>query len=234
MCDRYTCLLPAETLHQTFRTINPLLNLGPSWNIAPLQFAPVVYRHPERGGRHLDLFQWGLLRWWQRDKRRSRPTIVRAERLTHRGVFYGALVRRRALVPAQAFYKWNGKQLYAITRRDAQPMAFAGLWQECRLPDWRISRTFAIVTTVGNTEMAELRDRVPVILEPSDWPVWLGEAQGDPRSLLHPALEGTWLASPVGDPRNTGPELLERTDVARDGTWFDWRGAISDFDRDLF
>lgn len=70
--------LPVET---------PLLNLEPSWNVAPTQFAPVVRRHPETGERHLDLLEWGLLRWWQKGRARSsRPINVRAEALARHGV----------------------------------------------------------------------------------------------------------------------------------------------------
>ena len=51
--------LPAEAPRRTFRTVNPPLNLEPSWNVAPTQSAPVVRRHPETGERHLDLLTWG-------------------------------------------------------------------------------------------------------------------------------------------------------------------------------
>ena len=58
-----------------------------------------------------------------------------------------------------------------------------------------------------------LHDRMPVILEPADWPVWLGEVEGDPSALLHPAAEGVLRLWPidkrVGNVRNDGPELLE-------------------------
>ena len=218
MCRRYASFLPAEALRRTFRTTNPLPNIKPSWNVAPTQSAPVVLRHPETGERHLDLLEWGLLRWWQKDTKRSRPINVHAERLVaRRGMFQGAFAYRRALVPADAFYEWkvieDGEQAYAIARQDGQPMAFAGLWEEYRFPDWRVLRTFAIVTTAANAETAEVRDRMPVILEPADWPAWLGEMEGDPASLLHPVPDGTLHVWPVdrrvGSPRNNGPELLE-------------------------
>ncbi len=214
MCGRYASFLSAQALRRIFRTTNPLPNIKPSWNIAPTKSAPVVRRHPETGERHLDLLEWGLLRWWQKDTKRPRPINVHAERLRARGGrFQGAFVHRRALVPADAFYEWkvidDDKQPYGIARQDGQPMAFAGLWEECRLPDWRVLRTFAIVTTAANAEMAEPHDRMPVILEPADWPAWLGEVEGDPASLLHPAPDGTLRAWPVdrrvGSPRNSEP-----------------------------
>jgi putative SOS response-associated peptidase YedK len=58
-----------------------------------------------------------------------------------------------------------------------------------------------------------IHDRVPVTLEPADWPVWLGEEPGAPAALLHPAADGLLEMWPIGravnSPRNNWPELLE-------------------------
>ena len=222
MCGRYASFLPAEAMRRTFRTVNPLPNLEPSWNVAPRQLAPVVRRHPETGERHLDLLQWGLLRWWQKDLSAKRTINARAETVAKATASRGAFLKRRAIVPADAFYEWtlgaNGEQPYGIVRRDGQPMAFAGLWERAQRSDGTALRTFAIITTAANAEIAKLHDRMPVILEPADWPVWLGEIEGDPESLLHPPPAGTLDVWPVGwrvnSPRNNGPELLEAVEVA--------------------
>jgi putative SOS response-associated peptidase YedK len=107
----------------------------------------------------------------------------------------------------------GGKQPYAIARQDGQPIAFAGLWESFRWPDQTVTRSFVIMTTGPNAEMAELHDRMPVILEQQDWPTWLGENEGDPVAPLRPAPDGLLRAWPVdhrvGSPRNNGPELLE-------------------------
>ena len=79
-------------------------------------------------------------------------------------------------IPADAFYEWkvieSGKQPYAIARQDGQPMAFAGLWEGFKRPDVHDTRSFTIITTDANRIVAELHDRMPVILEPQDWPRW--------------------------------------------------------------
>jgi putative SOS response-associated peptidase YedK len=211
-------------MRQTFRTVNPLLNLEPSWNVAPTQLAPVVRRHPETGERHLDLLQWGLLPYFTKDPVHARrPINARAETVATSGMFRRAFELRRAIVPADAFFEWkkvvaSSKQPYAIARQDGQPMAFAGLWEGFRWPDGTVTRSFAIITTAANAEIAELHDRMPVILEPPDWPVWLGEAEGDPGSLLHPPPAGTlrvWrVERRANSPKNNGPELLEPIDLA--------------------
>lgn len=85
-------------------------------------------------------------------------------------------------MPADAFYERRivtaGKQPYAITRQDGQHMAFAGLWESFQWPDGSVLRTFTVITTAANAGVAELHDRMPLILEPADWPVWLGETDG--------------------------------------------------------
>jgi putative SOS response-associated peptidase YedK len=92
-------------------------------------------------------------------------------------------------------------------------MAFAGLWESFRWPDETVTHSFTIMTTTPNAEMAELHDRMPMILEEQDWSTWLGEAEGDNVALLRPAPDGLLRIWPVdrrvGSPRNNGPELLE-------------------------
>jgi putative SOS response-associated peptidase YedK len=163
----------------------------------------VVRRHPETGERHLDLLTWGLVPHWTKDLRAARrPINARAETVATSPMFRDAFARRRALIPAQAFYEWqrteNGsKQPYAIARRDSETLAFAGVWEGWRSPEGEVLRSFAIIVTAANATMAPIHDRMPVIVEPPDWPLWLGETEGEAASLLHPAAEDTLRVWPV-------------------------------------
>jgi putative SOS response-associated peptidase YedK len=217
MCGRYASFLPPELLARLFGTKNPLPNLQPTWNMAPTRDGPVVRRHPDTGERQLDLLTWGLVPSFTKDLKTARkPINARAETVASSGMFKAALARRRCLVPAAAFYEWQttpaGKQPYAIARADGDPLAFAGIWEGWRSPEGDVLRTFAIITTNANAQMAVLHNRMPVILEAGDWPVWLGEAEGEPVSLLRPAPEGILKLWPVdkrvGNVRNDGPDLI--------------------------
>jgi hypothetical protein len=110
----------------------------------------------------------------------KRPINARAETVASSGMFRGAVASRRCLVPVDAFYEWramaDGKQPYAIVRADGEPLAFAGLWEGWRDPLDQVFRTFTIITTAANAEMSRLHSRMPVVLEPDAWPVWLGGA----------------------------------------------------------
>jgi putative SOS response-associated peptidase YedK len=192
MCGRYASFLPAEALRALFQTVNPTPNWEPTWNMAPTRGAPVVRLHPQTRERHLDQLRWGLLPYWAKDPKSTRqPINARAETLATSPMFRDALARRRCLVPADVFYEWQatetGKQPYAIARADGQPMAFAGLWEGWRGADGTILRTFTIVTTDANPELRPLHERMPVILEPADWPAWLGEREAVAASFLRPS-----------------------------------------------
>ncbi len=217
MCGRYASYTPPDVMRGLFRTTNPLPNVAASWNVAPSQLAMVVRRQPETGKRHLDLLTWGLLPHWTKDlKAARRPINARAETITASPMFRSAFEKRRCIVPADAFYEWHsgptGKQPFAITRSDATPMAFAGLWEGWTAETGTIVRSFAIITTSANRIMSEIHDRMPVILDPAVWPAWLGEKSADAAALLRPApddLLRLWpVSTSVNAPRNNGPELL--------------------------
>jgi putative SOS response-associated peptidase YedK len=131
-------------------------------------------------------------------------------------MFRDALARRRCLVPADVFYEWQAedgaKQPFAIARADGQPMVFAGLWEGWRGADGTVMRTFTIVTTNANPTLRPIHERMPVILEPADWPTWLGEVEADAPSLMRPsdAEFRVWrIGKAVNNVRNDSAALLD-------------------------
>jgi putative SOS response-associated peptidase YedK len=219
MCVRYVNFTSAQEISRIFRTVKPVPDIGPNWNLGPAQDAPVVRLHRQTGERRLDVLRWGLLPHFTKDaKRARRPINARAETVATSGTFRDAFAARRCLVPAGAFYEWKqvcgpSRQPYAIARADGAPMAFAGLWERWRARNGLVERTFAIITTGANADMADLHDRMPVIVEPKDWPKWLGEIEADLAPLLHPPPLGTLRLWPVSRKvnrrENDGATLLE-------------------------
>jgi putative SOS response-associated peptidase YedK len=226
MCGRFASILPPEFIRRLFAAEGDTPNLGTSWNLAPSQDALVVRRHPETGARRLDALRWGLVPHFTKDlKAAAKPINARAESVATSGLFRGAFAARRCIVPAELFYEWKkvvgGKQPFAIARQNEAPLAFGALWEGWRSPDGEVLRTFAIITTAANREMAELHHRMPLVLEERDWPLWLGEQEGDPRTLLLPAPDGTLKAWPVStrvnSPRNNDAGLIEPERQAAEG-----------------
>jgi len=217
MCGRYAAFLPAEAIVALFRTTGPVPNWAPTWNMAPTRNAPVIRLHPDNKERRLDLLRWGLVPHWAKDLKAVRqPINARSETLATSTMFRDAYARRRCLVPADAFYEWQvldgAKAPWAIARADGQPMVFAGLWEGWRGPDGTVIRSFTIVTTGANDTLRPLHERMPVVLEPGDWPAWLGETDSDPAALMRPSAAGfrTWrVGTAVNNVRNDSADLLE-------------------------
>ena len=218
MCGRYASFLPAEALARIFGTVNPLPNLETTWNMAPTRDAPVV-RLSKDGERRLDAMKWGLVPYFTKDLKKARkPINARSETVATSGMFREAFTKRRCLVPAPIYYEWRddpggGKTPFAVARVDDEPVSFGGIWEAWKSPEGERLQTFATITTDANSLLAPIQDRMPVIIEMADWPVWLGEADGDPMALLRPAPDDALRVWPVdkkvGNVRNDGPDLIE-------------------------
>jgi putative SOS response-associated peptidase YedK len=217
VCGRYAAFRSIDALRRLFGTVNPPPNFAPTWNMAPTRLAPVVRLHPPSGERHLDLLRWGLVANWTKELKAARqPINARSEGAATAPMFRDALARRRCIVPADAFYEWQaaegGKVPHAVARADGQPMAMAGLWEGWRGPEGEVLRTFTILTTAANAVLAPLHDRMPVILEPADFAVWLGEAEGEFLPLMRPcaaALRVWKVSTAVNSVRNDSAALLD-------------------------
>jgi putative SOS response-associated peptidase YedK len=132
-------------------------------------------------------------------------------------MFRDAFARgRRCLIPADAFYEWQvvdgAKIPHAIARADGQPLVFAGLWEGWRGGDGSVIRSFVIITTAANDTLRPLHERMPVVLDPDAWPVWLGEDAGDVTPLMRPsdAAFRVWpVSTAVNNVRNDSAALLD-------------------------
>ena len=217
MCGRYAAFRSVDEIRRLFATTNPPPNFSATWNMAPTRLAPVVRLYPSDATRHLDLLSWGLVPHWSRDlKAERKPINARSETAAALPLFRDALARRRCIVPADAFYEWQvtegGKIPTAIAREDGMPLALAGLWEGWRGSDGTVLRSFTILTTTACKALEHLHERMPVVLEQADWPVWLGETDGRYRDLMRPSAAGfrTWrVSAKVGNVRNDGADLLE-------------------------
>jgi putative SOS response-associated peptidase YedK len=221
MCGRYVRRATKNAIADWFG-VDPehLPEFGPSFNIAPQTFQPVVRLSPESGEREIVLMRWGLVPFWARDTRDGVKRInARAESIVTTASFREAIKKRRCLVPADAFYEWQkigakSKQAFAIGMLDGSQYGFAGLWESWKEENGTLLETFTIITTDPNEVMEPLHDRMPVIIEPKDYDRWLqpAEAQALPLDLLRPfpaKRMRAWKASSrVGNVRNDEESLL--------------------------
>ncbi len=219
MCGRFVQTRPPDELRKRFKTKNPLVNPDPSHNIAPTQTALVVRWNRETDERSLDKLRWGLVPMGAPDLSFAAKQInARAETLTERPAYREAYVKRRCLVPIDAFYEWekrpdSTKQPYAVAMPDGEPMVLGGLWERWRDKATReITRSFAIVTVPASDQLRPLHERMPLILEEKDWPAWLGETHADPAPLLRSYSRElrVWpVSTRVNSVRNNDSSLLD-------------------------
>jgi putative SOS response-associated peptidase YedK len=177
MCGRYAVTLPPDAMRQMFG-YGEQPNFPPRYNIAPTQPVPVVLL--QNGARRFTLMRWGFVPGWVKDLK-SFPLVinVRGETIREKPSFRAAFARRRCLMPADGFYEWtkDGK-VYLFRRPDRAPFAFAAIHETWSSADGSEIDTVALVNGPANGLMAAIHERCPVILDPSEWPLWLDGSAG--------------------------------------------------------
>lgn len=218
MCGRYALYGPVSRLREHFGVDFDAIAFAPHYNLAPLQFAPVIREH--EGARHVAMMRWGLLPSWAKDVSIATRLInARVETAAEKPAFRAAFRARRCLVPADAFYEWaptpSGKQPYLVRLKSGEPLALAGLWEHWHAPDGEALSTFTILTTDANALLAPLHERMPVVLPPESWSLWLNGArtpqQVMPLARPYPgsAMALHAVSRRVGNVRNDDAKLIE-------------------------
>jgi putative SOS response-associated peptidase YedK len=235
MCGRYTLFTPQPELEERFDA-RAGGSLDPRYNCAPTQELPVVTNESPDEFRSL---RWGLIPSWADDDDTSFIN-ARSETAREKRSFREPFERRRCLVPADGFYEWverdGGKQPYRVAFADDRPFALAGLWERWRPPqvqtgldafgggerdtadadDHPVVESFTILTTEPNDLVADLHDRMAVILDPDDESTWLHGDPDDAAAVLGPCPDDELVAYPVStrvnSPANDDSSLVEPVD----------------------
>jgi putative SOS response-associated peptidase YedK len=219
MCSRYSLTSPPEAVRAYFRYDNEAA-FPPRYNIAPSQPVAIV-RNTPAGGRELALVRWGLLPGWVKDPRAFKMLInARGETAADKPSFRAAMRHRRCLVPTDGFYEWTGetgaKRPHLVRPRSGAPMALAAIFEHWQGADGSEIETMAILTVAANRAMSALHERMPAIVAPEDFDVWLDCRPGTAEvvaGLLRPAPEGLLdiieVSRKLNNPRNEGPEVQE-------------------------
>jgi putative SOS response-associated peptidase YedK len=221
VCGRYSLANPAQADLRARFLVPESVELRRRFNVAPGDDVVAVTTSKE-GEPRGELLRWGLVPHWAKDAKTGFKMInARAETVAEKPAFRDALKTRRCLIAADGFYEWQTrpgqkrKQPFHITRSDGAPFAFAGLWAIWHGPDDEVLRTCTIVTTEANDLLADVHDRMPVILPDQDAEeAWLDHdrphaALGE---LLVPLPGAQTAKRPVGfavsDARYDGPDCL--------------------------
>jgi putative SOS response-associated peptidase YedK len=220
MCGRFTLTVDPSELKEAFPQFTFPEQYAPRYNIAPTQPIMAI---PNDSKAMADFFVWGLIPSWAKDPEiGSRLINARAETLGEKPSFRGAYKYRRCLIPTDGFFEWKHetgskvKTPYWIHLQSNQPFAFAGLWESWQSPDGGTIRSATIITTEPNSLMAQLHNRMPVILAPENYDQWLDPQPQKPedlQKLLAPFPAKEMTAYPVSmlvnSPANDRPEAIQ-------------------------
>lgn len=181
MCGRFALKENTQRLAEHFKAGGEV-EFKPSYNIAPSSRI-VTVTADESNVRHLKTMRWGLIPSWAKD-----PSIgnklanARGETVAEKPSFRSAFRARRCLIPASGFYEWKTeagkKNPWFISYKSGEPLAMAGLWEVWRDSAGEAIETCCIITTEPNSVMEPIHDRMPVLLEPDQWTVWLSRTRG--------------------------------------------------------
>ncbi|HTF25888.1 MAG TPA: SOS response-associated peptidase [Candidatus Limnocylindria bacterium] len=178
MCNRYRLTHSKQYLAERFQAADAEFEDRPRYNIAPTQPVLTVRREHGQKVRHFTTMRWGLIPSWAKDMSIGNKTLnARSETVTTTPAFRDSILSKRCLIPADGFYEWRKmgsvKQPYCFEVGEGEVFALAGLWDQWTSPDGEIIESCTILTTTPNSLVADLHDRMPVIVPPDKYNLWL-------------------------------------------------------------
>ncbi|MFI9389185.1 SOS response-associated peptidase [Kutzneria sp. NPDC052558] len=240
MCGRYASTKDPATLAVEFDALDATESEAPGadYNVAPTKpVLAIVARHPrdEEGKpdpdsvvRSIRVMRWGLVPTWSKDRNVGVKMInARSETAATKPAYRDSMARRRCILPADGWFEWKrdggAKEPFYITNPDGSSLAMAGLWTAWRDPNepdspWLV--TCAVLTTDAFGPLAEVHERMPLVLPRESIEQWLAPDKGsdDVAELLAPSQEIVSrfelrpVSTAVNSIRNNGPDLLVRAE----------------------
>jgi putative SOS response-associated peptidase YedK len=181
MCGRYRLSRRKQIIEEYFGSAPWDEDWNPRFNIAPTQQVTVIRQHPKEPVRQISSMRWGLIPNWAKDPSIATGTInAKSETAATKPAFRDPLRLRRCLIPADGFYEWKptapSKQPYCFEVNNGELFAFAGLWDDWKDRSGNWVKTCSILTTIPNAVTSTVHDRMPVILSPDSYDLWLDPA----------------------------------------------------------
>jgi putative SOS response-associated peptidase YedK len=244
MCGRYVSTKSTGDLLDEFDAIDATADADyqSDYNVAPTVSVRTVVNRPPREEnvpydpdalpvRQLRIARWGLVPSWAKDLAAgNRMFNIRAESIADKPSFRRIFSKRRCLVPADGWYEWRPendptgkprKQPYLMTRTDGRSVAFAGVYEFWRPKgsDADLLLSVSVITVPAQGMLAEVHDRMPLVLDDADWARWLDPSVAEPTELLQPQdeaardlLELRPVSDLVNSVQNNSAELLQRVE----------------------
>ncbi len=221
MCGRYAIYRSLAEIAAYFKAKeghDGLWDWEPKYNVAPGTTVPVIAWDGRRT-RKIVPMRWGLHPHWKKEPPEGRPLFnARGETAAEKPSFRTPFRRRRALIPANGWYEWEGvdrpKTPNYIYGRGDDISAFAGLWDQWRVDEGITLLSVTILTMPAIGPIKHLHHRMPVRLPQDLWEAWL-DWESKPDRLLEQMLGSDDLDfypvdKAVNSGRAEGAELIRR------------------------
>ena len=231
MCGRFALHTGQQTLADFFDTqpLPDMLVPEPRYNIAPSMWHPVILTTPPVGEtqvvpRHTRLMKWGLIPSWAKSDSKIKPINARSETASEKSMFKHLLNNKRCIIPVDGWYEWSqdpgGKRPFWHHQLDGEPIALAGLWSSWSSSNGETVESFTILTCQSRENFQHIHHRMPVILAPENWQVWLdtdvGSTQAneliDPDTVHSATVEIDFyeVSTAVNKVANGYPQLIDQ------------------------
>jgi len=178
MCGRYKLSRRKQIIEEHFHCDSWDEDWSPRFNIAQTQTVPVIRQNPKEPARQISLMKWGLIPHWAKGSSGAANMInAKSETAATKPAFRDPLRLRRCLIPADGFYEWKrtgqSKQPFCFEVGHGELFAFAGLWDGWKDSGGQWIKTCSILTTEPNAVTSTIHDRMPMILDPDVYDIWL-------------------------------------------------------------
>jgi putative SOS response-associated peptidase YedK len=224
MCGRFSITINQEELKAHLSTNYNVANFSavfklPRFNIAPGQEIIAIIN--DGNNNRVGHLKWGFIPSFAKDEKIGFSMInAKSETIDEKISYRQSFEKRRCLILADSFYEWKrvgkAKTPMRIKKVDGKIFAMAGIWNTYIRPDGIKVHSCAIITTSANKLVADIHDRMPVILNQVDQKVWLNHLS-DPialKALLKPypevEMEAYEVSSIVNNAANDVVECINR------------------------
>lgn len=216
MCGRFQLSVKGKQISERYNVEVFDELYKPSYNCAPSQRLPVITN--EQSDK-LNFFRWGLIPMWAKDpKIGARNINTRSETIDQKPSFKNAFKKRRCLIPVNGYYEWrkdSNKTPHRFFIKNEEIFSLAGIWEKWNDAEGHEIHTFSIITTVANSMITDIHNRMPVILSPENEHLWLMENnEAFLKSLLVPyqssKMDNYTISKNVNSVKNNNPELILR------------------------
>jgi putative SOS response-associated peptidase YedK len=219
MCGRFTLHTPESQIREVFnlKHTEPL-GLSPRYNISPSQDIPIIL--DTENNQEIVMARWGLIPTWSKESKSKYSTInARIESVAEKPTYRTPFKQRRCLIPADGFYEWkvvNGNKIpHHIRMRDSSVFAFAGLWDHWE-GEGETLDSCTIIVMPANEVMKPLHERMPAIIAPTHYDLWLDSRITDKQEImqyLNSAPSSQLTAYPVSSwvnsPKNNDERCIQ-------------------------